>query len=951
MAGAVGYFLTAFSRRYKTESAEPSYFVDIMFTQGTITMGGMMNSPQFMNLSLGNHHTVEDITGDNATNTNMFVGNTNEPNGTIDFGSSASGIRYSYSDLPSAATERTYRITWGPCISCPPSATLPNGTTKIVTLMVQGKSQFQDASVNLMAAADVPGEVAQCVSPLAVREFIAGLGPSGYGDVWRIKEMNFIGLAITEGGRPGVASVNLDCSLVMDASEYAGSNNDIPDLTFYTKENIDQKDTFNDFKFRPDADVDYSSGATHTYNVGCGNTPKVSWDSRWMREELINQGVSGVSDDSQWLSYWKSPIGYVPDTHISVIIGPEFLGKRGTVSALSYTNNAAYANILAEYQKTATYDFTASGVPSGNGFAFTTWPDDNINPCENSTLSYNLISQTHESVSGANDGELEIVGTGGFNPYTYEWTDSGGLSVGNTALITGLAPDTYNCKIEDIFGCTVSASFTIDPGPPPCQGNVTINQQAGDGCGMVDLNPVVSNLANGVTTYNWIWLDPNGTTLSSGTQAQGATQDVNSATSPGLYTFQIDLGNNCIQSGTTAVTAANTPILNVTYTDVTTNGGSDGTATATVTGGMTPYTYLWSNGATTAAITGLTAGTYTIIVTDSRGCNVSKTISISEPAVLPPNVSPLDVCMNLSTNKFTFTDNNNYVGSNNILPYKIAITVKLVNNSSVIYTGVLSSPDIFVDNDLASLRTYNNTIKYGTNTDITILSGATLYNDVYQITFDWNFSGGTTVEATETILLNGLSITTFNALSITSSMTYDCNDDIINSLDTTNYSINNLPYTFDRTHSLSPPSGSSLSSPVLSSSSSALNYTGLELGVWTNSLSSDITWDMPGTINHQEYCIINNLTHTSSLNVLCYADPCVVTECIEKVRAKLDRAECNCDENDIKKYRYILKRVGHLLAMFDITSTCSNIIPDYTLLYDIIDITDCGCGCECGGCD
>jgi len=314
-------------------------------------------------------------------------------------------------------------------------------------------------------------------------------------------------------------------------------------------------------------------------------------------------------------------------------------------------------------------------------------------------------------------------------------------------------------------------------------------------------------------------------------------------------------------------------------------------------------------------------------------------------------VSPLDVCMNLSTNKFTFTDNNNYLGTNNTLPYKIAIKVKLVNNNSVIYTGALSSPDIFIDNDLASLRTYNATTKYGTNTDITILSGGTLYNDVYEITFDWNFSGGTTVEATETILLNGLSITTFNALAISSSITYNCNDDIINSLDMTNYSINNVPYSFTRTHSLSPPSGSSLSSPVLSSSASALNYTGLEVGVWSNSIITDIIWDMPGTVSHEEYCIIKNLTYTNNKNVLCYVDPCVVTECIEKVRAKLDRAECNCDENDIKKYRYILKRTGHLLAMYDITLDCTSIIDDPTLLYDIIDLTDCGCDCECGGCD
>ena len=57
-------------------------------------------------------------------------------------------------------------------------------------------------------------------------------------------------------------------------------------------------------------------------------------------------------------------------------------------------------------------------------------------------------------------------------------------------------------------------------------------------------------------------------------------------------------------------------------------------------------------------------------------------------------------------------------------------------------------------------------------------------------------------------------------------------------------------------------------------------------------------------------------------------------------------------------YRYILKRTGHLLAMFDITSSdmgtiiCSKLVADYMLLYDIIDLTDCGCDCECpDGCD
>jgi hypothetical protein len=62
--------------------------------------------------------------------------------------------------------------------------------------------------------------------------------------------------------------------------------------------------------------------------------------------------------------------------------------------------------------------------------------------------------------------------------------------------------------------------------------------------------------------------------------------------------------------------------------------GDSGTATASVTGGNPPYTYLWSNGATTATITGLTAGTYSVMVKDSNGCRGIDTVTIIQPIQL-----------------------------------------------------------------------------------------------------------------------------------------------------------------------------------------------------------------------------------------------------------------------------------------------------------------------------
>jgi hypothetical protein len=64
------------------------------------------------------------------------------------------------------------------------------------------------------------------------------------------------------------------------------------------------------------------------------------------------------------------------------------------------------------------------------------------------------------------------------------------------------------------------------------------------------------------------------------------------------------------------------------------NGGSDGFARIFVSGGTTPYTYLWSTGATTVSINGRTAGMYTVTVTDANGCQANTSISITQPTLL-----------------------------------------------------------------------------------------------------------------------------------------------------------------------------------------------------------------------------------------------------------------------------------------------------------------------------
>jgi gliding motility-associated-like protein len=71
-----------------------------------------------------------------------------------------------------------------------------------------------------------------------------------------------------------------------------------------------------------------------------------------------------------------------------------------------------------------------------------------------------------------------------------------------------------------------------------------------------------------------------------------------------------------------------------TVTNVTCAGGNNGAIDLAVSGGTAPYTFLWSNGATTDSISGVAAGNYTVTVTDANGCTITPEPTITEPGAL-----------------------------------------------------------------------------------------------------------------------------------------------------------------------------------------------------------------------------------------------------------------------------------------------------------------------------
>ncbi len=241
-------------------------------------------------------------------------------------------------------------------------------------------------------------------------------------------------------------------------------------------------------------------------------------------------------------------------------------------------------------------------------------------------------SQNNVTCFGGNNGSISIAVSGGIAPYTYTWSPN--VSTGNTA--SSLTAGTYNITITDNNGlgtCPVNLSINITQPDDIIPNKDSINILCfGGNTGQASVNPT-----GGTAPYSYLWNN-------------FSVNDTIQNLSVGLYTVTITDFNNCTKTSTFNITQNPQINSNITSNNISCNGFTDGNATASPTGGVPPYTYLWSNGFTTSSINSLSAGTYYVTITDDVLCTRIDSAIIIEPSAFNSNFLQTNITCNGQNN-------------------------------------------------------------------------------------------------------------------------------------------------------------------------------------------------------------------------------------------------------------------------------------------------------------
>ena len=253
---------------------------------------------------------------------------------------------------------------------------------------------------------------------------------------------------------------------------------------------------------------------------------------------------------------------------------------------------------------------------------------DSVFMTEPDLLTMEAIELEWISCKDSADGLAFAVAQGGTIPYTFSW---GGNQIGDT--VNTLSPGVHLVTVTDAKGCT--ASDTVEIHEPPYL-VVSISNVVPVYCNGVNTGSLTATASGGTPGYTYLWDD---------NPALPQITATASYLESGIYTVTATDSRGCIATATEDISqVVPTMQLDTSFTNVSCHGNNDGSALVIASGGHAPYTYTWvgtnsSFVSYTSSISGLSAGTYSVTVTDTNNCTRNSSVDIYEPLPIIYNVS------------------------------------------------------------------------------------------------------------------------------------------------------------------------------------------------------------------------------------------------------------------------------------------------------------------------
>ncbi|MEX2596778.1 MAG: T9SS type A sorting domain-containing protein [Salibacteraceae bacterium] len=237
----------------------------------------------------------------------------------------------------------------------------------------------------------------------------------------------------------------------------------------------------------------------------------------------------------------------------------------------------------------------------------------------------------------ANDGSISLNVSGGVPGYTYQWSN-GAVTQNIDSLVAGQ----YCVTVTDTTGCMDSTCFVVDSvsagGALVVVGMITHLNCFGDSSGSIDLT-----VNGGVPPYSFQW-------------SNGATTEDLTSIAAGTYVVTVNDNDTNVYIDSFNVTQPDEIIVSASITPPSSGIADDGAIDQTVNGGIAPYTYSWNNGETSQDLDSLTIGVYSVTITDSSGCFVTKTYDVDTiPALSLVSISSGVTCLNTDNGMIDLT--------------------------------------------------------------------------------------------------------------------------------------------------------------------------------------------------------------------------------------------------------------------------------------------------------